>query len=207
MAEIDQIDRIRDGIAAGTPLLSLLPYRGYQNNPTAQALTAGPDDDYTTVSRLLEQLPALMDPYACPVEWLEWRAYLVALSGDYWDNGWTEGTKRALIAAAPDLWSQLGTLETIRRVLDTHGIPHKVWTDGSLTVPFEFPGVFGGEEWVFFIQLDIRYARSSPEFREAERTLRNFGPAGARSRVTYDHFYPGYSAWDDPMFSGRGQFY
>lgn len=62
----------------------------------------------------------LWNPATCPAALLPWLAW--ALSVDEWDNGWTESTKRAVVAASFALHRKKGTVGSIRRALQTAGL-------------------------------------------------------------------------------------
>ena len=100
----------------------------------------------TALERRLEQVLArieqidvpvrdLWNPAACPAALLPWLAW--ALSVDTWRSDWPETTKRAVIAAAPQVHRLKGTLGAVRRAVAAvaDGKPNRVVTwfdpDGS----------------------------------------------------------------------------
>lgn len=58
---------------------------------------------------------SLWDPATCPAAILPWLAW--AFSVDHWRSSWPEATKRAVIAAAPEVHRLKGTRGAVRRAL------------------------------------------------------------------------------------------
>lgn len=192
----------------GQPVLSRLPQDGYQDNEAVQALTGWVDENLTNKAEQLQNLYIdLTDPSTCKPEWLDFLAWCCGLSGSYWDTEWPIQVKRTLIANSHTvLWSKKGTLECIQFVLNAHGLLHSIWTDGDLVLPFPMPGIFGEAQLRFFVRLPVKYNRKAKEFREVERTIRNFSPAIVDAQVCYDVFRLGISRLGEPMFPDTGLF-
>jgi phage tail P2-like protein len=64
-------------------------------------------------------LRQLWNPQTCPVQLLPYLAW--AWSVDRWDSGWSESTKRAVVAAARYVHRHKGTIGAIRRVVEPLG--------------------------------------------------------------------------------------
>lgn len=182
------------------PLLSSLPSQGYQDNPTVSFITQWYDKKLVEVANTLETFWQNLIPATCPVGYLDYLAYLCGLSGQYWDTGWTVSVKRVLIEKAHTFWASKGTIGCIKAVLDIHQIPYKIWNRGSLQVPFTLPGIFGVDDLTLYIQLPLAYQRSSPQWKETQRTLYNYGAAVIKSQVVFDAFYVGFSVIGEPIF-------
>jgi len=185
---------------SSNPLLEKLPYEGYQTNETVIALCASVDKDYSDLATLLQSMTANLTPSTAPNSYLDYLAYLVGFSGAYWDNSWSVGVKRAFITEAHSLWRNKGTEATIRKVLGFHAIQYDMWMQTNLTIPFVIPGLFSKKSLKYYIRLPITYARVSTQWREAERTIKNFSPTVVESKVCYNAFILGYSVLGEPVF-------
>lgn len=64
-------------------------------------------------------LRRLWNPATCPVELLPYLAW--AWSVDRWDTGWSETTKRSVVASSAALHRHKGTLGAVRRVIEPLG--------------------------------------------------------------------------------------
>ena len=64
------------------------------------------DATLTEIDRVVERYPALLDPQGVPDRALPWLAGLLGLT---FESGWDAGTRRALLAAAPELYRRRGT--------------------------------------------------------------------------------------------------
>lgn len=187
--------------ALGRPVYDRLPAIGFKDSPLADVLTQWIDQYLSNKATQVAQFYLELHPDTCQDASLEYLAWLVGLSGPYWDVTWTPAIKRALIAIAHTvLWRRKGTLGVIKTVLDIHGIAHDFWLDGSLLLTFALSGTFGTPKLRYFVRLPLQYLRSEREFREAERTVNNFSPAIVGARVCYERFYLGFSKLGDPLF-------
>jgi phage tail P2-like protein len=182
------------------PLISKMPYTGYQDNETAKALCAGVDADYFKVATTLEGMPSQLDPLTANSSYLEYLAYLVGLSDGYWDNAWSEQVKRDSIKNAYLLANTKGTQAAILLALSIQQVTYSLWLQPPLVLPFTMPGTFQGANLRFFIRLGLRYSRTSREWLEAVRALKNYKPAVVDGRVVYEGFKLGYSKLGEPLF-------
>ncbi|MEN4768965.1 phage tail protein I [Duffyella gerundensis] len=89
----------------------------------------------------LETLPVplrrLWSAQDCPAELLPYLAW--AWSVDRWDSGWSESTKRAVVAASEYVHQHKGTIGSIRRVVEPLGYLIRIiewWKTGDV------PGTF-----------------------------------------------------------------
>lgn len=82
-------------------------------------------------------LRQLWNPQTCPVALLPYLAW--AWSVDRWDSGWSESTKRGVVAASQYVHRHKGTIGAIRRVVEPLGYLIKVieWWKTN-----EAPGTF-----------------------------------------------------------------
>jgi phage tail-like protein len=64
------------------------------------------DTSLAEVDRVIERYPALLDPQGVPDEVLPWLGSLLGLA---FEAGWDAPTRRALLAAAPELYRRRGT--------------------------------------------------------------------------------------------------
>ncbi|WP_343552651.1 phage tail protein I [Pantoea sp.] len=71
------------------------------------------------LSTMKVPLRQLWNPQTCPVQLLPYLAW--AWSVDRWDSGWSESTKRAVVAAARYVHRHKGTIGAIRRVVEPLG--------------------------------------------------------------------------------------
>ncbi|MGC6655972.1 phage tail protein I [Pantoea sp. EEL5] len=89
----------------------------------------------------LESIPVhlrqLWNSQTCPVELLPYLAW--AWSVDRWDSGWSESTKRSVVAASEYIHKHKGTIGSLRRVVEPLGylIRIKEWWQTN-----EAPGTF-----------------------------------------------------------------
>jgi phage tail P2-like protein len=184
------------------PVFKRLPIEGYQNNPVADALTQWVDERLIATKETLENFYRELDPDTAKDSSLDYLAYLVGLSDEFYYPEWSPEVKRAMIAASLSLlWPYRGTLKALRTVLDIHSIDYDIWQPGELVLPFRLPGEFGTGGAEYYIRLPLRYQRSSLQWAEARRTLDNFGTFGIRSGVVYKAFYVGFSRLGEPLFN------
>lgn len=94
-----------DGLATPHPLGMLLP-PVYYDDSLAQRFTAGLDDVLAPVFSTLANLPAYVDPWVAPTDFVDWLAGWVGLA---LDQTWPDDRRRALIAQAADLYRLRGT--------------------------------------------------------------------------------------------------
>lgn len=183
------------------PIFDALPEKGYQDNAVADALTLWIDTKLSNKAKQLQNFYNNLDPATCPSEMLEYLAFLNGLSGSFWDNSWSDQTKRTFIKEAHStLWRYRGTTKALRFVLDTHKINYELWLDGDLRLTFQMPKQFATSQLRFFIRIPFTVSRDSWQWKEAERTARNFAPAVVGYRVCHELFRVGFSKLGDPMF-------
>lgn len=185
----------------GKPVTLRLPKDGYQNNPDVVALLSQPDGFLTETKALLETLYLKLNGTDTPAAWLDYVAWLLGWSGDYWDTLWSDEVKVALILISNSVWEHLGQVGLLAQILDIHGIEHSLWTETALQMGFAMPAVFTTPKGRLYIRLPLRYLRNGNEFKEARRIRRNYVPCVITSAVVYKHFYVGVSGLGDPMFS------
>ncbi|WP_406003075.1 phage tail protein [Streptomyces sp. NBC_00829] len=72
------------------------------------------DATFAELDRVIERYPALLDPGGVPDRVLPWLAGLLGLS---FEAGWDARTRRALLAAAPELYRRRGTPWALREAV------------------------------------------------------------------------------------------
>lgn len=72
------------------------------------------DATFAELDRIVERYPALLDPDGVPDRVLPWLAGLLGLS---FEAGWDAPTRRALLAAAPELYRRRGTPWALREAV------------------------------------------------------------------------------------------
>lgn len=78
------------------------------------------DLDHARIAAIdLAVIKAVVDPATCPVALLPWLA--ASVSVDVWEAGWSTATKRAVIAAAPEIHRTRGTRKAVRLALQALG--------------------------------------------------------------------------------------
>lgn len=184
----------------GRPVFYDLPYVGYQDNEVVEWLTRWYDQKLVDTATLMETFWEKLIPEEAPEEYLDYLAFLVGLSGNYWDTNWAQGVKRKMIKAAHSLWSKRGSLEAIREVLGIHEIPYSFWSQGSLVVPFNVPGTFGVDDMTLYLRMPLTFSRTSRTWIEAQRTLKNYAPVMTKATLGYDFFYVGFSIIGERVF-------
>ena len=188
------------------PIFDSLPEKGYKDNSVALALTHWVDADLSSKAVQLQNFYKELDPDTCQDSMLEYLAYLNGLSGNYWDNAWNTQVKRKLIKNSHSvLWNFRGTTKALKFVLDTHELTYDLWTDGVSNLSFTMPQKLASPKLRFFIRLPVSYARNGKQWREAQRTARNFAPAIVGYRVCHEYFRLSFSQLGEPMFK-QGSF-
>ena len=83
----------------------------------AELILAALDTELGRVDSFLEDMPALFDPWAAPVDWLPWLASWLefALVED-----WSEQDKRSYISEAMALYGRRGTIDGLRRCIEIY---------------------------------------------------------------------------------------
>lgn len=111
---------------------ALLPSNGTQlERLAAQALAQ--------IERVPVPIRDLLSPTRCPVELLPYLAW--AFSVDRWESGWSEATKRQVIASAYYVHAHKGTIGALRRVVEPLGYLIRV-TEWWQEKPEGVPGTF-----------------------------------------------------------------
>jgi phage tail-like protein len=72
------------------------------------------DSSLAQIDRVIERYPALLDARGVPDEALPWLGGLLGLA---FEAGWDAGTRRALLAAAPELYRRRGTPSALQEVV------------------------------------------------------------------------------------------
>ncbi|HVV18868.1 MAG TPA: phage tail protein I [Pseudonocardiaceae bacterium] len=99
------------GLGTPYPLGSLLP-AVYQEDAVTMLLTAALDDVLAPVIATLDCLPAYLDPWLAPADFLDWLASWV---GADLDENWPPERRRAIVATAVELYRIRGTVAGLRQ--------------------------------------------------------------------------------------------
>jgi len=103
----------------------------------SSALEVAAAEACATIEALPVPLRRLWSAQDCPAELLPYLAW--AWSVDRWDSGWSESTKRAVVAASEYVHRHKGTIGSIRRVVEPLGYLIRIiewWKTGDV------PGTF-----------------------------------------------------------------
>lgn len=184
------------------PVFNRLPVRGYQDNPTADALTQFYDDKLVAVGTQIEQLYTKLDPTTTPSSYLDWLAFLVGMVPPYYSVNWTDAVKRMAITNANAIFSNRGTLKGLSLALDIHGFQYSIYISDDLRLAFTFTAStkFGIISQTAFVRLPLMYERSSYQFTEATKAVKHYTSIVTPTQACYDAFYLGFSFFDDPLF-------
>jgi hypothetical protein len=182
------------------PLLDILPYEGYQNNPTVQWITEGAGADLETATSKATTFYQTLIPDNATSQTLDYLAPLVGLTGGYWSTAWSLSTKRSMVKNAHQLWRTMGTEAAISLALTSVGVTGaKFWLRRRLSVLFKVPARLYSQNLKFYLTLPFPNSRAGYTWLEAERALRNFKPAIVDGSVCYNKFILGYSRVGDPI--------
>ncbi len=154
----------------------------------------------------LAMIRQVVDPATCPLKFLPWLA--AQLNVDVWDHDWPEATKRAAIAAAPEVHRLKGTRKAVRLALAALGADVSIveWWE---TEPEGVRGTFSVTVWatgegpelnrVYFDQLRAAIRAAKPKTRVAtlrvgarpDGVVRVGGITASRVNVTVEDFNSG----------------
>lgn len=179
--------------ASGRPVFGRLP-DDYRANQLTDTLTAHIDEQLTEVLTWAKNSKTIVDPVTAPVEWLDLLAVLAGWYPKYWVKGWSEQTKRCLLANSygtdnriltpretvlgvqGGIWANKGTITVLQYVLDAIGLLTKVLTQGDFVIGTNEVGdVIGIAPWTIAIKVPASYP-SSPRISEIELILKWFKP-------------------------------
>lgn len=184
------------------PTFSRLPIRGYQDNPTADALTQHYDDKLVSVGTQLQSLHTKLDPFTTDVKYLDWLAFMVGMVDPYYSVRWSESVKRQAITKANFIFSNRGTFTGLNAALLIHNFSYDIYSSNDLRFSFTFNAstIFGLVTQTVFVRLPIGYSRNSYQFIEAKRAVKNYTAIVTPTQVCYEKFYLGFSQFGDPLF-------
>lgn len=184
------------------PVFNRLPVRGYQDNPTADAMTQFYDEKVVEVGSGIEQLYTQLDPAITPSNYLDWLAFLVGMVHPYYSVRWPDAVKRLAIANANAIFRNRGTVAGLSLALDIHGIQYSIYTSDDLRLAFTFTPTtkFGLTSQTVFVRLPLQYERNSYQFTEAAKSIANHTAIVTPVRACYVNFYLGFSVFGDPLF-------
>ncbi|MFB2876860.1 phage tail protein I [Floridanema aerugineum] len=188
----------------GRPVFYRLPEKNYQDNEVADALTSWTDSKLVEKKEQLENFYKYLDPDTCPDHLLDYLAFLVGMSGNYWDVKWSAKVKRDFIRYAHVfLWRTKGTLACIKKVLDIHELEYDIWSKARLYLTFKMgvnAKMYESERLRLVVRVPFKYPRQRENWKEVERSLRNYAPAVVETKVSYPYFNMGTSRIGDLMF-------
>ncbi|KAK1185633.1 phage tail protein I [Streptomyces sp. NBS 14/10] len=121
------------------------------------------DATLAQLDRVIERYPALLDPAGVPDRVLPWLAGLLGLS---YEAGWDAATRRALLAAAPELYRRRGTpwalREAVRIVFGVAPVIDELAADRRWAQLHKAVGGSGAGEGLGAVRL---FGRSASRFR------------------------------------------
>ncbi|GGQ08559.1 phage tail protein [Streptomyces roseolilacinus] len=148
------------------------------------------DATFAELDRAIERYPALLDPAGVPDRVLPWLAGLLGLS---FEAGWDARTRRALLAAAPELYRRRGTpwalREAVRIVFGVAPVVDEQAADRRWARLRAAPGGAGPDRGLGSVRL---FGRSASRFRVGGSALgaaplRAFGDPDADPLTAHAH--------------------
>lgn len=129
----------------------------------------------------------MWDPWRCPAPLLPWLAH--SLSVDAWEPGWTEETKRRVIASSVQVHRVKGTRASIRTALRAAGLGDVVIVEGADANLYNGAALHDGTsvhsvattwaEYVVFLSRPVSIAQAN----QARRILARVAPVRCRLRA------------------------
>lgn len=137
---------------------------------------------------------------------LDWLAQFCGYTGDYWSSSWPISVKRTLLIYSYSfVWENKGTRRLLEWLFSVFALQVRVYLLGEwLAGITRTPGQVGGEPFRYYLLVRLQYLRTSPEWALISRLNRLFGPVYAKSRLSYEYFYAGFSVAGDPTFTYDG---
>lgn len=136
---------------------------------------------------------------------LDYLAYLVGLTGNYWSTAWDVGHKLNTLRNVNALQQWRGTEKALRVALDCHDINYDIFGGiSSLKLSFAVvSGVtkFGRQTNNVYVRVPLTAQRRSREYTEAQRAVTNYTSTTSNVNVCYNGFYLGYSTVGEPVFN------
>jgi phage tail-like protein len=122
------VRRTVPGLPTPHPIGELLPGL-YQDDEFAQRLTSGLDEVIAPIFATLDNISGYTDPALAPTDFLEWLGTWV---GAIIDDHWPLDRRRAVVAAAGELYQWLGTERGLRALVRlVAGIEPEIEESGS----------------------------------------------------------------------------
>ncbi|BBD59512.1 hypothetical protein NIES2109_22990 [Nostoc sp. HK-01] len=177
----------KEAWASGRPIFSRLP-DVYQDNPVTDWLTIYFDELLVGTKQTVDDLSNQFNPLTCETRWLDYIAPLFGFSGAYWDRGWAEASKRALLSGAyTTIWKNRGTRASLSYVLTSLNIEHSIWEGSTFILGTSqlSIGTLGSGAWKYKILLPRRYSFGGYEFKLTQKIDRLFGNLWCESEVIY----------------------
>lgn len=137
-----------DAIAAIAPLADAIAERAGINTKLARAVFAAELARIAAIDPTV--IARIWNPWTCPTALLPYLAQGVSV--DVWSDAWPEATKRAVIAASPEVHRQKGTIGAVQRALAAFALDATIvewWQDGARRGTF---------------RIDILYRDGGPAF-------------------------------------------
>jgi phage tail P2-like protein len=169
-----------EAVAAIAPLADAIAERGGITTKLARAVFTA------ELARLAAIDPTVIariwNPWSCPAALLPWLAQGVSV--DVWSDAWPEATKRAVIAASPDVHRKKGTIGAVRKALAAFALDATIvewWQDDSRRGTFRIDILYrsGGPAFDPTTQAYVIAAASAAKPKSRVLTVRAIMPARA----------------------------
>jgi hypothetical protein len=177
-----------------------------ENPPIARWLTAPWDELLMVWKDWLDAIPQnyLNPETALPIS-LDWLAQLWGFTGYYWDTGWDDAVKRALIKNSQWIWINMGTETLMNWILQLFELKATLYQLGDfradISAAEDTIGNDGREFEIFVIVALSDYFRTSAQWRLLARLCDLYMPIYVEKTICYEEFYADFSLADDPIFS------
>lgn len=129
-----------DGIGSAHPIGPLLPAMLVEDEFT-QRFVGGIDDVLAPITSTMDNLPAYLDPWLAPPDYLDWLAQWVGVA---MDSNWPIERRRAIVAHASDVYAWRGTARGLAEAVEAAtGVVPEIRDPGGVAVSL-VPGAADG---------------------------------------------------------------
>jgi len=189
-----------------------LPVHGYQDNSTVRAICQ-PFGEIVYQSQLVAKSFFYNSaPSVTASPWLDTAGVAHGFfSYGFWERGWDNSTKQALLRMCPRIWQRLGTEQIFREVAAIFGIGDtRLWLGGPAFRLDNGSGVGSRLDVdtlpilstaTGFVLLPISVARGSETWVLVRELVEHFTPITVDIIPSYDQFYCDYTAAGEPVLS------
>lgn len=174
---------------SGRPIFSRMP-EIYKENYIADNLLIYWETLLISLKTKIDDLPRQLDPNTCDSNWLDFLAPICGFTGDYWDNNWSDDSKRLLLANSYNfIWANKGSRQVLSFVLNSLNINHRIETGDNWIVGVSQLGIdkLGNNAWDYQILLPKYYRLNGSEFILTDKINKLYGPLYCKSQIIYDY--------------------